>query len=77
MTEDLSIARQWLTKAMNDLLNADNNLESETIPYAVEIRYPDDLYLPSEGDAMEARAAAGDVLEWLKNASADIFADTG
>ena len=25
MSEEIEIARQWLTKAMNDLLNADNN----------------------------------------------------
>ena len=28
MTEDLEIAKQWLAKARNDLLNADNNLSS-------------------------------------------------
>ena len=33
MSEDLKIARQWLAKAMNDLLNADNNLKSEQIPF--------------------------------------------
>ncbi len=33
MTENLEIARQWLAKAMNDLLNADNNLKSEVIPF--------------------------------------------
>jgi len=132
MTEDLAIARQWLIKAMNDLLNADNNLKSEVVPfdtvcfhcqqaaekllkayllangkehpfthdlfliiekirslnsevdelrdpcsilmpYAVEIRYPDDWYMPSEEDAKEARAAASDILDWLKNALPDIL----
>ena len=33
MSEELEIARQWLAKAMNDLLNADNNLKSEQIPF--------------------------------------------
>jgi len=42
------------------------------IPYAVEIRYPDDLYMPSEEDAMEAREAAGKVLDWLKKALPEI-----
>lgn len=132
MTEDLAIARQWLIKAMNDLLNADNNLKSEVVPfdtvcfhcqqaaekllkaylvangkehpfthdlfliiekilplnseaddlrepcsilmpYAVEIRYPDDWHMPSEEDAKEARDAASDVLDWLKNALPDIL----
>lgn len=106
MSEELELARQWMTKAANDLLNADNNLKAETIPldtvcfhcqqaaekllkaflvgkgrtypithdllailenilpinseaerlrddlalltpYAVEVRYPDDFYMPS------------------------------
>jgi len=33
MSEELEIARQWLAKARNDLLNADNNLKSEEIPF--------------------------------------------
>ena len=33
MSEHLEIARQWLAKAGNDLLNADNNLNSEKVPY--------------------------------------------
>ena len=33
MSENLEIARQWLSKAMNDLLNADNNLKSEVVPF--------------------------------------------
>lgn len=33
MYEDMEIARQWLAKARNDLLNADNNLNSEEIPF--------------------------------------------
>jgi HEPN domain-containing protein len=32
MSEELELARQWMTKAANDLLNADNNLNAETIP---------------------------------------------
>jgi len=116
-----------LAKAKNDLLNADNNLQAENvpfdtvcfhcqqaaekllkaflvgngqkaprshdlllilervlplnaaaeqlrdalamlIPYAVEIRYPDDWFMPSEEDAKEAREAANRVLIWLENA---------
>ena len=30
---EFEIARQWLAKADNDLLNADNNLNSENIPF--------------------------------------------
>ena len=33
MSEEMEIARQWLAKARNDLLNADNNLASKEIPY--------------------------------------------
>ena len=33
MTADLEIAKQWLAKARNDLLNADNNLKSQEIPF--------------------------------------------
>ena len=132
MSEELEIARQWLAKTINDLLNADNNLTSQEIPfdtvcfhcqqaaekllkaylvgngqlypithdlflilenvlplnseaeklrdalailmpYAVEIRYPDDWYMPSEEDAREARDAVGQVLKWLENALPEIF----
>lgn len=132
MTENLEIARQWLAKAMNDLLNADNNLKSEVIPfdtvcfhcqqaaekflkaylvgngqeypfthdlflilekilsfnsevdelrdslailmpYAVEVRYPDDWYMPSDEDAKEAREAVNKVRDWLENALPNIF----
>jgi len=132
MSENLEIARQWLAKAMNDLLNADNNLKSEVIPfdtvcfhcqqaaekllkayligngqeypfthdlflilekilpidsgvdelrdslailmpYAVEVRYPDDWYMPSDEDAKEEREAVNNVLDWIKNALPNIF----
>ena len=135
MSEEIEIARQWLAKARNDLLNADNNLKSEEvpfdtvcfhcqqaaekllkaylvgngqlypithdlflilervlplnsdaqklrdalailIPYAVEIRYPDDWYMPSEEDAREARDAANQVLKWLESALPKIFQDS-
>jgi len=121
----MDLARQWRAKAENDLLNADNNLRSEVVPYdtvcfhcqqgaekllkdylvargvqppfthdllllleeilpycpdaetlrddlaslmpyAVGVRYPDELFLPTHEDASEARQAAQDVLEWLK-----------
>ncbi|OHB67729.1 MAG: hypothetical protein A2V70_05930 [Planctomycetes bacterium RBG_13_63_9] len=132
MSEEIQIARQWLAKARNDLLNADNNLAASEVPYdtvcfhcqqaaekllkaylagngqtaphthdlfvllekvlplsgaaeslrdalsilmpyAVEVRYPDDAWMPSEEDATEARDAAGQVLSWLERALADIF----
>ena len=135
MSENLEIARQWLSKAMNDLLNADNNLKSEVvpfdtvcfhcqqaaekllkaylvgngqeypfthdlflilekilpfnsevdelrdslailIPYAVEVRYPDDWYMPSDEDAKEAREAVNNVLGWVENALPNIFKNT-
>ena len=132
MSEETEIARQWIAKAANDLLNADNNLQSEVVPfdtvcfhcqqaaekflkaflvgkgqtypithdlllilekilplnsgaeklrdilailmpYAVEIRYPDDWYMPSEEDAREARDAVNKVKLWLQNALPTIF----
>jgi len=132
MSEEIKIAKQWLAKAKNDLLNADNNLKADNIPfdtvcfhcqqasekllkaylvgnnqsyplthdlflilekilpmdkdaenlrdslailmpYAVEIRYPDDWYLPTEEDALEAREAAAQVLKWLRKALPQIF----
>ena len=135
MSENLEIARQWLSKAMNDLLNADNNLKSEVvpfdtvcfhcqqaaekllkaylvgngqeypfthdlflilekilpfnsgvdelrdslailIPYAVEVRYPDDWYMPSDEDAKEAREAVNNVLDWFENALPNILKNT-
>lgn len=132
MSEEIEIARQWLAKAMNDLLNADNNLKAEEVPfdtvcfhcqqaaekllkaylvgngqsypvthdlflilekilslnsdaehlrdalailmpYAVEIRYPDDWYMPSAEDAKEARNAVNEILNWFEKALPEIF----
>jgi len=132
MSEEIEIARQWLAKARNDLLNADNNLMSKEIPYdtvcfhcqqaaekllkaylignglipplthdlllvlekilplnkeaeklrdplailmpyAVEIRYPDGWYMPTEADTREARKAADQVLRWLEDALPTLF----
>ncbi len=33
MREEIKIAKQWLAKADNDLLNADNNLKSKKVPF--------------------------------------------
>ncbi len=33
MSEETKIARQWLLKAKNDLLNVDNNLKADLIPF--------------------------------------------
>ncbi len=134
MSEEMQIAKQWLAKATNDLLNADNNLAAELVPYdtvcfhcqqaaekllkaylvgsgqsaprthdlllileavlaldntaemlrdvlaalmpyAIEIRYPDDWCTPSVDDAVEARNAAGKVLTWLESAMPPIFSE--
>lgn len=132
MTAELDLARQWVQKAENDLLNADNNLCAENIPldtvcfhcqqaaekllkavlianntmpsrthdlmillenvstinstvtvlraplanlmpYAVEIRYPDDWFMPSLEDAEEARAMVSQVLEWTRRSFPKLF----
>jgi HEPN domain-containing protein len=132
MSEELGLARQWVAKAANDLLSADNNLKAEAVPldvvcfhcqqaaekllkaflvanghlaprthdllllleetlqidpaaetlrdglvllmpYAVEIRYPDEWCEPSAEDVREARQAAGAVLDWLRCASPAAF----
>lgn len=133
MSEEIEVSKQWIAKAKNDLLNADNNLRSEEIPfdtvcfhcqqaaekflkayliangnsypishdlililekiltlntsaetlrddlallmpYAVEIRYPDDLFMPTEEDTKEAREAASRVMSWVQNAIPEVFA---
>lgn len=33
MAEELEIGKLWFQKAKNDLLNADNNLNAEKVPY--------------------------------------------
>ena len=132
MLEEIEIGKQWLNKAENDLLNADNNLKSKTVPfdtvcfhcqqsaekmlkaylvtnkrphpishdlllileqilpldpnaeklrdslvmltpYAVEIRYPVNLQMPSREDAIEARNAAAKVRNWLKVACPSLW----
>jgi HEPN domain-containing protein len=40
---------------------------------AVEIRYPDDWFMPSQEDAKEAREAASKALGWLENALPEIL----
>ena len=125
MSTERNLARQWLAKARNDLLNADNNLKSESVPYdtvcfhcqqaaekllkaylvargiqpslthdllllleevlplcadaeslrddlallmpyAVQVRYPDEVLIPTDEDAREARRAAQRVLDRLE-----------
>ena len=129
MNADLQLAEQWVAKAKNDLLNADNNLAAEEIPfdtvcfhcqqaaekllkayliahgrpypfthdllllleqilvldskaeklrdalavlmpYAVEIRYPDEDFSPTHEDAREAREAVRQVEVWLSSSAA-------
>ncbi len=132
MSAEFELARRWVAKAKNDLLNADNNLQAEEIPfdtvcfhcqqaaekllkavliantinpprthdlmlllenilpiapsvallrsplailmpYAVEIRYPDDWFIPSLDDTREAREMAAQVLEWAQRTFPNLF----
>ncbi len=135
MSDEIEVSKQWVAKAKNDLLNADNNLKAEEIPfdtvcfhcqqaaekflkaylvandnsypishdlilllekilplnasaevlrddlallmpYAVEIRYPDDWFMPTEEDAKEAREAVSHVTSWLQNTMPKVFAES-
>ncbi len=135
MTEEIEVSKQWIAKARNDLLNVDNNLKADEIPfdtvcfhcqqaaekflkaylvangnpypishdlvlilekvlllntsaevlrndlallmpYAVEIRYPDDWFMPTEEDAKEARESVSNVASWLQNALPEIFVES-
>ena len=126
------LAKQWVAKAENDLLCADNNLNADRtpydavcfhcqqaaekclkaflvfhecrhplthdllllleqisliapevedlrdvlvilLPYAVEVRYPDDQMTPAKADAQEARQASQTVFDWIKNHCSDLF----
>lgn len=132
MSEETEIAKQWLAKAESDLLNADNNLKAENVPYdtvcfhcqqaaekmlkaylvargkeypishdlllilerimsldpkaeklrdaliflmpyAVEVRYPDDYSMPSAEDTRQARQAVREVHDWLKQTCPEVF----
>lgn len=44
-------------------------------PYAVEVRYLDDYYMPSVGDATEARKATADIRAWLKLACPAVLSE--
>ncbi len=135
MTEEIEVSKQWIAKAKNDLLNVDNNLKAEEIPfdtvcfhcqqavekllkaylvansnsypithdlilllekiiilnasaevlrndlallmpYAVEFRYPDDWFMPTEEDAKEAREAVSHVTSWLQNTLPEVIAES-
>jgi HEPN domain-containing protein len=43
------------------------------MPYAVAVRYPDELFILTHEDAREARQAAQDVLEWLQSHCEGLF----
>ncbi|MCF6148115.1 MAG: hypothetical protein E3K37_05595 [Candidatus Kuenenia sp.] len=45
------------------------------MPYAVEIRYPDDWFMPVKEDAEEAREAVSRAMSWLQNALPEAFSE--
>ncbi len=134
MSKESELCKQWVAKAKNDLLNADNNLKAENIPfdtvcfhcqqaaekllkayliankttypishdlililekiilldhsaevlrddlallmpYAVEIRYPDDYFMPTAEDAKEAREATSHIMSWFNNTTPLLLKD--
>ena len=66
---DLAIARQWVAKARNDLINAD----AERLRDALVLRYPDDGPAPSVEVAREARDASEEVLGWLEGGAPQVL----
>jgi HEPN domain-containing protein len=67
MNAEMDLARQWWVKAENDLINADNNLKSEVIPYdTVSFHCQQAAEKLLRAYLYEARQAAQAVLEWLK-----------
>ncbi len=132
MDKKLEYAKRWFDKAKNDLLDADNNLAADRVPYdtvcfhcqqaaekllksflvahgceypithnlfvilnnvveyepeaeslretlallnpyAVEIRYPGDELTLTNDNAIEARQAAQEVLDWVKSRYGPLF----
>jgi len=132
MDENIRLAKKWVQKATGDLLNADNNLNAENVPfdtvcfhcqqaaekllkayliakgknyplshdllltledikdfdksaeelrdylitlnpYAVEVRYPDEYFMPSREDAVEARQTAEKVRKFISTKCPLIF----
>jgi len=67
MDKKLEYAKRWFDKARNNLLDADNNLAADKVPYAVEVRYPGDELTLTIDNATEARQATQEVLDWLKS----------
>lgn len=43
------------------------------MPYAVEVRYPDDTWMPEKSDAMEARRSAQEIYDWLRSMHSELF----
>ena len=72
LTHDLFLILEKILPMDKDAENLRDSL-AILMPYAVEIRYPDDWYLPTEEDALEAREAAAQVLKWLRKALPQIF----
>ena len=72
LTHDLFLILEKILPMDKDAENLRDSL-AILMPYAVEIRYPDDWYLPTKEDALEAREAAAQVLKWLRKALPQIF----
>jgi len=64
-THDLLLLLEEILPLNNEAENLREYL-AILMPYAVEIRYPDDWFMPTEEDALEARSAAGEILKWLR-----------
>ena len=75
ITHDLFLILEKILPLNSDAENLRDSL-AILMPYAIEIRYPDDWYMPTEEDAREARVAAGQVLKWLESALPEILHDS-
>lgn len=53
-----------------------NYLTADTLtPYGVDIRYPDDFYIPTEGDAREAYDIALEVKDFIRKKMKPFFSE--
>ena len=71
-THDLFVLLEEILK-ISPTANSLRDALAILMPYAVEIRYPDDWFMPTQDDTLEARTAARQVFEWAKHITPELF----